>query len=119
MASKKVEQVIHKLHAVTLIRSGIGRPFWQKRTLKVLKLTKMHKTVIHKNTPTINGQLLSVKELVLVRPLVVRTDMDNSPNGGDYYADNGHFFMDKEPMKHPNPRHTEDSLPEQANTKSD
>jgi len=120
MASKKVvDQVVHKLHAVTLIRSGIGRPYWQKRTLKVLKLTKMHKTVIHKNTPTINGQLLSVKELVLVRPLVVRTDVDNSPSGGEYYTENGNFFMDKEPLKHPNPRPAEDSSSEHANFKSD
>lgn len=101
MSSKQVEQAVHKLHAVTLIRSGIGRPYWQKRTLEALMLTKMHKTVIHKNTPTINGQLLSVKELVNVRPVILRIDASKSPNGGDFFQDNAEFFVGKEPAKHP------------------
>ncbi len=100
MASK-AKEAVQKLHAVTLIRSGIGQPYWQKRTLKALKLARMYETVIHKNTPTVNGQLKSVKELVLVRPVIVRTDVENSPSGGEFYADNGYFFMDKEPLENP------------------
>ena len=88
----KAAKLIPKLHAVTLIRSGIGRPYWQKKTLKVLKLTKMHKTVIHKNTPSMNGQLASVKELIKVEPVVIRTDLEKSPNGGEFFQDNAHFF---------------------------
>lgn len=101
MSSKKAGKLIPKLHAVTLIRSGIGRPHWEKKTLKVLKLTKMHKTVIHKNTPTMNGHLASVKDLIQVRPVVLRTDLKNSPNGGDFYQDNGHFFIDEVPPEPP------------------
>jgi large subunit ribosomal protein L30 len=86
-------KVIPKLHAVTLVRSGIGRPWWQKKTLEALKLTKMHKTVIHKNTPSMNGHLASVKELIKVQPVVIRTDRQKSPNGGEFLQDNGHFFM--------------------------
>ncbi len=93
MASR---QAIPKLHAVTLIRSGIGKPYWQKRTLEALGLTKLHKTMIHKNTESINGMLLSVKELVKVQPIVFRTDLENSPTGGEVLLGNGQFFVRKE-----------------------
>lgn len=91
MASKKA---VPKLHAVTLIRSGIGRPYWQKRTLEALGLKKLHRTRIHKNTPSVNGMLASVKELIKVRPVVFRTDLENSPiPGQEFFLDNGHFFI--------------------------
>lgn len=95
MSSKTAGMLIPKLHAVTLIRSGIGRPYWEKKTLIALKLTKMHKTVIHKNTPTMNGHLASVKDLIKVQPVVLRTDLENSPNGGDFFQDNANFFIDE------------------------
>ncbi len=95
MSSGQAGRLIPKLHAVTLVRSGIGRPHWQKNTLKALRLTKLHKTVIHKNTPSMNGHLASVKELIKVQPVVLRTDVKNSPNGGDFFSDNGHFFIDE------------------------
>ena len=96
MSSKELSKVVPKLWAVTLTRSGIGRPYWQKRTLKALKLTKMHKTVIHKNTPSMNGHLASVKELITIQPIYVRTDLENSPNKGEFLSDNGHFFVQKD-----------------------
>lgn len=82
-----------KLLAVTLIRSGISKPFWQKRTLKALGLVKMHKTIIHKNTPSVTGMLSSVKELIQVRPVVFRSDLENSPNQGAFFLDNGEVFL--------------------------
>ena len=90
---KASEKAIPMLHAVTLIHSGIGRPHWQKNTLKALHLTKMHKTVVHKNTPSVNGMLASVKELIKVQPVVFRTDLENSPTGGQILLDNGEFFI--------------------------
>ena len=86
------------MHAVTLIRSGIGRPHWQKKTLEILKLTKMHKTVIHKNTPLVNGMLASIKELIKVQPVVFRTDIENSPNGGMFLTDNAEFFIEEKEL---------------------
>ncbi|EDO33003.1 predicted protein, partial [Nematostella vectensis] len=71
MAAARATKTLHKLHAVTLIRSGIRQPWWEKRTLKVLGLTKLHKTVVHKNTPAVNGLLRSVKHLVDVTPIKV------------------------------------------------
>lgn len=94
MSSVKAAQLIPKLHAVTLIRSGIGRPFWQKRTLKALNLTKLYKTVIHKNIPSVNSMLASVKELIKVQPIVFRTDIASSPTGREFLRDDGNFFID-------------------------
>lgn len=96
MSSQKATNVIPKLHAVTLIRSGIGRPYWQKRTLQALNLTKLHKTVIHKNIPSVNGMLASVKGLIKVQPIVFRTDIENSPNRREFLQDNGQFFINAE-----------------------
>lgn len=93
MASRKAAVEVAKLHAVTLIRSGIGRPYWQKRTLEALGLTKLHKTMIHKNIPSVNGMLRSVKELVKVQPVVLRSDMENSPSRGEFFLDNGQVFL--------------------------
>ena len=99
MASHSGQKAIPMLHAVTLIRSGIGRPHWQKKTLEILKLTKMHKTVIHKNTLSVNGMLASVKELIKVLPVVFSTDIENSPTGGQFLADNAEFFKEKELLR--------------------
>lgn len=83
-----------KLHAVTLIRSGIGKPYWQKRTLEALGLTKLHKTMIHKNIPSVNGMLASVKELIKIEPVVFRTDVAKSPVAGqEFFQNDGHFFI--------------------------
>ena len=89
-----VGKEIPKLLAVTLIRSGISKPYWQKRTLKALGLVKMHKTIVHKNTPSVVGMLSSVKELVHVSPVVLRSDLENSPNMGTFFLDNGEAFVD-------------------------
>ena len=85
---------VPKLLAVTLIRSGIGKPYWQKRTLRALGLVKMHKIIIHKNSPSVTGMLSSVKELIQVRPVSFRNDLENSPNKGAFFLDNGEVFVD-------------------------
>uniref|UniRef100_F7BI95 Large ribosomal subunit protein uL30m n=1 Tax=Xenopus tropicalis TaxID=8364 RepID=F7BI95_XENTR len=59
----------HKLHLVTRIKSGVGRPYWEKKTLELLGLQKAHKTVVHKNIPAVNAKLKTVKHLVRVQPL--------------------------------------------------
>jgi len=45
---------------VTLIRSQIGRPKKIKQTLIGLGLTKLHKTVVLDNTPSIRGMINKV-----------------------------------------------------------
>ena len=98
MASRSGQKAIPMLHAVTLIHSGICRPHWQKKTLEILKLTKMHKTMIHKNTPSVNGMLASVKELIKVQPVVFRTDTENSPTGRYFLMDNAEFFIEEKEL---------------------
>jgi large subunit ribosomal protein L30 len=56
MATIKVKQV----------RSRIGAPIDQKRTLDALGLRKMNKVVEHEATPSILGMINKVKHLVAV-----------------------------------------------------
>ncbi|MBP5570830.1 MAG: 50S ribosomal protein L30 [Prevotella sp.] len=56
MATIKVKQ----------IKSRIGAPKDQKRTLDALGLTKMNKVVEHEATPSIMGMINKVKHLVVV-----------------------------------------------------
>jgi large subunit ribosomal protein L30 len=105
MAASKASE-IPKLFAVTLIRSGIRQPYWEKRTLKALGLTKLHKTVIHKNSPSVNGQLNAVKHLISIKPLDVISNIEAKKVDGDsqnsskndspvFLKENGSFDMDK------------------------
>lgn len=56
MATIKVKQV----------KSRIGAPKDQKRTLDALGLTKMNKVVEHEANPSIMGMINKVKHLVVV-----------------------------------------------------
>jgi len=77
MAANFPKHVPHKLHLVTLIGSGIRRPWWEKQTLKTLRLTKLQKSVVLKNTPQNNELLRKVKTLVKVQPI---TFVENEPS---------------------------------------
>ena len=54
---------------ITLIRSGIDRPENQKRTLRALGLTRLHKTVELEATPQVSGMVRKVQHLVDVREM--------------------------------------------------
>ena len=54
---------------ITLVRSGIDRPETQKRTLKALGLTKMHRSVELEITPQIEGMINKVQHLVEVKEI--------------------------------------------------
>lgn len=49
---------------ITQIRSGIGRPERQKRTLQALGLKRIRFSVEHEATPQILGMVNKVKHLV-------------------------------------------------------
>jgi len=51
---------------VTLKKSGIGRKAYFTRVLKGLGLTKLHQTVVLKDTPEIRGMINKVSHMVLV-----------------------------------------------------
>jgi large subunit ribosomal protein L30 len=49
---------------ITQIRSGIGRPLRQKRTLEALGLKRIRHSVEHEATPQIMGMVQKVQHLV-------------------------------------------------------
>jgi large subunit ribosomal protein L30 len=51
---------------ITLKRSIIGRNQRQKLTVKALGLKRLHHSVIHKDTPQIQGMIDKVRHLVEV-----------------------------------------------------
>jgi len=51
---------------ITQFRSVIGRHFKQKRTIEALGLGKLHRSVIHNETPQIQGMIKKVSHLVKV-----------------------------------------------------
>jgi large subunit ribosomal protein L30 len=54
---------------VTQIKSGIGRPERQKRTLLALGLRKPHATVEHEGTAQVLGMIKKVLHLVKVEEI--------------------------------------------------
>ena len=57
-----------KTFRVKQVKSGIGRPQRQRKTLKGLGLTRMNKVVTLKDTPAIRGMVKKVEHLVTVLP---------------------------------------------------
>lgn len=51
---------------ITQLRSAIGRPANQKRTLEALGLRKLNQTVTHEESPSLTGMLRVVSHLVKV-----------------------------------------------------
>jgi large subunit ribosomal protein L30 len=51
---------------VTLVKSGIGRNKKLRQTLIGLGLTRMHRTVVLKNTPSVRGMIDKVAFMVRV-----------------------------------------------------
>jgi large subunit ribosomal protein L30 len=51
---------------VTLVRSPIGYPEPQKRTVRALGLRRMHQTIEHVDTPALRGMITKVIHLVEV-----------------------------------------------------
>ena len=49
---------------ITQIHSAIDRNFKQKRTVIALGLGKLHRTVVHDDTPQIRGMVRAVQHLV-------------------------------------------------------
>ncbi len=54
---------------ITQVKSGIGRPDTQRRTLAGLGLGKLHKSVVLEDTPSIRGMIVKVSHLVSISPV--------------------------------------------------
>ncbi len=51
---------------ITLVKSLIGRPETQRRTVRALGLTRMHQTVEQNDGPQIRGMVSKIRHLVKV-----------------------------------------------------
>jgi len=51
---------------ITLVRSLIGRPETQRRTVRALGLTKTNSSVIREDTPQVRGMISKVSHLLKV-----------------------------------------------------
>ena len=58
-----------KMLKLELIKSGINRPYKQKRTLHALGLRKLHRVVILPDNPQVRGMIEVVKHLVKVEEI--------------------------------------------------
>jgi large subunit ribosomal protein L30 len=54
---------------ITQVRSTIGRPKGQGRTLRALGIRRMNHTVVHRDTPQIRGMVFKVQHLVKLEEL--------------------------------------------------
>ncbi len=55
-----------KVIRITLVRSPIGYPERQKRTVKALGLRRMNQTIEHVDSPVLRGMIAKVSHLVAV-----------------------------------------------------
>lgn len=63
------EQAANGRLRVTLVKSGIGYKFNQKRTLVALGLTKLEQIVELPDNPSVRGMLTTVQHLVRVEEI--------------------------------------------------
>jgi len=63
MAKKTEKKTMLK---VTLVKSPIGFPEPQKRTVRALGLNRMHQTVEHQDSPALRGMLKTVIHLLQI-----------------------------------------------------
>ena len=55
--------------SVTWVKSGIGHPRDQRRTLRALGLHRLNQTVEHEESASIKGMIMKVRHLVEVEEL--------------------------------------------------
>jgi len=61
---------------ITQIRSTIGRPKGQEKTLRALGIRRMNHTVVHRDTPQIRGMVFKIQHLLKLEEL--GADEDNA-----------------------------------------
>ena len=65
MAKKPAEKKLK----ITQVKSGIGFPADQKRTVRALGLKRINDSVVQSDSPAVRGMIFKVKHLVKVEEL--------------------------------------------------
>ena len=68
---------------ITLVRSTIGRPADQGRTVKSLGLRRLHASVERPNTPSIRGMVTKIRHLVKVEEIPTADELDRMGKQND------------------------------------
>ena len=66
MTPRKTNETEPAMLRITLVRSTIGRPWDQERTVRSLGLRKLNHTVERPDTPSIRGMVTKISHLVEV-----------------------------------------------------
>lgn len=61
---------------ITLVRSTIGRPYDQERTVRSLGLRRLNHTVVRPDNPSIRGMVTKVRHLVVVEEIAGGAEAD-------------------------------------------
>ena len=56
--------------AITWVKSGVGYPADQKRTIRALGLKRMNERIVQEDTQTVRGMIIKVRHLVKVEEVV-------------------------------------------------
>eukprot|EP00127_Corallochytrium_limacisporum_P004909 Clim_evm53s191 gene=Clim_evmTU53s191 len=94
-----VRPPVQKLWAVTMVKGPARRSQDVKDALKSLGFTKRLQTVIHMNTPGINGVLRKVQEHIELKPIVFK-EMKRSELKNIYEGQSKYFLNSKGEMIH-------------------
>jgi len=67
MAKKKAEQAqAERKLRVTYVKSAIGRPIRQKKTVRALGFKHLNQTVTHPDNPSVRGMITAIIHLLRV-----------------------------------------------------
>ncbi|XP_046354071.1 39S ribosomal protein L30, mitochondrial-like isoform X1 [Haliotis rufescens] len=89
---------VSMLHLVQRVKPLKGRPYWERETMKTLKLDgKMGMTYIHKNIPSVNKMLESVIHLIKITPITFPDGIPDTPDDMEncWLKDNGELVVRK------------------------
>ena len=64
---------------ISQVRSAIGRHMDQKLTLRALGITKLHRTVIHNDSPQIRGMVNKIRHLLEVE-VIEENENEKAPS---------------------------------------
>lgn len=69
----RIEDYMSRVLKITLKKSMIGRPEKHRRVIQSLGLRKLNKTVVLKDTPTVQGMIRKVSHMLAIEEIADET----------------------------------------------